>query len=76
MLNSNRSNLLSTVLKQEGLESLRSVVKLFYGEGLNEKEVLQILEEYLQKLKQKKNETDEDRIREVMDFVAGFCSPI
>ena len=62
-------------LEQHGFGALCALVKELYSDGLDEGEVLGILERSRERLVSQDRETDEDRILEVMDFVVGFCSP-
>lgn len=57
------------------LETLRLYVRGLQAQGLSDDEILQRLEHLRAVLREEGRDAEEDVVLEVMDFVAGWCSP-
>ena len=56
-------------------ECLREVVRRFLDQGYDRQALAEDLESFRDRLRAEGREADEDIVLEVMDFLAGWCSP-
>jgi hypothetical protein len=59
----------------EPLIQLRTLASNLLARGHEPAAVLELLEHERQRLREMQREADEDLVLEVMDFLAGWCSP-
>ncbi len=69
------SKLKAALLAKDPVEALSQNVREMKANGLSQQEVYDIFNELLQSPRVRENEQQEDAIRDVMDFIAGWCSP-
>jgi hypothetical protein len=62
----------TTILSSAPLENIVSLLRAYKSQGVSQSEVYSFLESLRNRAP---DEATEDRILEVADFVAGFCSP-
>jgi hypothetical protein len=62
----------TTILSSAPLENIVSLLRAYKSQGVSQREVYSFLESLRNRAP---DEATEDRILEVADFVAGFCSP-
>ena len=60
---------------QEPMECIREVVRCLLSQGYEREAVATKLESFRRLLQQGGRDADEDVVLEVMDFLAGWCSP-
>jgi hypothetical protein len=57
------------------LEALRQYVRQLQTQGQTDAQILERLEQLRADLREEGRDAEEDVVLEVMDFVAGWCSP-
>ncbi len=69
-------NLFDEAFKSEQpLMSLREIVKQLIAQGNERDAILKNLEQFRDLLHRQQRDQEDDVVLEVMDFVAGWCSP-
>ena len=69
-------NLLEEALREGNpLDALRNLVQAKVSQGYDRETLNQALTDFALDLRAVNRESDEDLILEVMDFLAGWCSP-
>lgn len=59
----------------ESVNELRSLALHLFSQGHEQAAVLEMFEKARQQLRQANRDADEDAVMDVMDFLAGWCSP-
>ena len=70
-----KSRLESALLATDPIDDLSQVVREMKANGLSQQEVYDIFNELLQSRQVRESKQQEDAVRDVMDFITGWCSP-
>lgn len=70
-----RAHLLPALRSPDPIAALSQIVREMKAAGKSQQEIYTSFSELLQVVQVSETEQEEDVIRDIMDFIAGWCSP-
>jgi hypothetical protein len=64
-----------SALQTENYAGLIDLVHQFQAQGINQTEVYDLFRQFMLHLRETEREKNENKVTDVMDFIAGWCSP-